>query len=642
VQCGGVSLSHTGVKASIATSFRRTNWLAGMSLMLAVLASYYNAFHVPFFFDDRSAITNNPTIRRLSAMGDVLSPPGSGSAVTGRPLVNLTFAINYALGGMRVEGYHGLNLALHGLSALVLLGLARRTLVSLDIPHPSSAAFAIASLWALHPLQTESVTCVSQRTELLAGLFYLLTLYFFARNQLVFSVASCALGMSSKEVMVTAPLMVLLYDRTFIAGSFAVAWRQRRTFYLCLANTWVVLAYLLIETGGTRGVSAGFGLGISWWSYALKQCEAIFHYLSLAVWPTPLVVDYGRDVVNDLVTVWAQLLGLILLLGSIVVALHRRPVLGFIGGWFFVILAPSSSIVPLVTQTMAEHRMYLPLAGVVALTVAGIFSLTPRWGLSVCLVLAIGCGLATARRNADYQDELSIWSDTVAKRPQNARAHLNLGNALEAAHRPSEGLAQYQEALRLGLRSAETYSSLAAALLDLHRPAEAVAPAEEALRINPDFGDAHVNLGTAMMLGGDPSGAIAHYEVALRLQPESAAAQSDLGNVLLQLERPSEALLHYEVALRLAPDDPRSHNNLGLALLRLNRSADAISCFTDALRCDPTFADAHLNLAVSFAQLGRIDEALAHCEAALRLRPGYAAALSALQRLQAFRASGGR
>jgi tetratricopeptide (TPR) repeat protein len=373
----------------------------------------------------------------------------------------------------------------------------------------------------------------------------------------------------------------------------------------------------------------------------LKQCEAIIHYLALSIWPSPLVVDYGRDVITRFADVWPQVFVLVLLLVATLVALRRRPVPGFLGAWFFLILAPSSSVVPLVTQTMAEHRMYLPLAAVVALMVAGIFSVAKRQGLLVCLVLAAGCGWATARRNADYRDELSLWTDTVAKRPLNPRAHLNLGNALQAAHRPQDALAHYEEALRLGLDRPEVHSSLASALLDLGRPAAALAPAGEAVRLDPASAEAHVNLGTALVLTGQTAEAIAHFETALRLRPDSVAAHNNLGNALLQARRPAEAMPHYETALRLAPDDARAHNNLGLALLRLGRGAEAMPHFTDALRCDPAFADAHLNLAVVFAEAGRIDAAMAQCEAALQLRPDYPAARAALQRLQALQRDAG-
>src|SRR5207249_4582190 len=133
------------------------------------------------------------------------------------------------------------------------------------------------------------------------------------------------------------------------------AWQQRRGFYLALAATWLLLAYLVLSSGGTRGTAAGLGLGMSSWSYALKQCEAILLYLKLTVWPHPLVVYYGSGVISRLVEVGWQFTLIVVAAAATLLALWRRPILGFVGIWFFAILAPSSSVVPLVTQTMAEH-----------------------------------------------------------------------------------------------------------------------------------------------------------------------------------------------------------------------------------------------------------------------------------------------
>jgi hypothetical protein len=167
--------------------------------------------------------------------------------------------------------------------------------------------------------------------------------------------------MGAKEVMVTAPLVVLLYDRTFVAGGFSAAWRQRRTYYVGPRRHLAVARVDHVRAGAGPGVGAGFGLGVSWWTYLLKQSEAILLYLKLSFWPHPLVLDYGTAVVHSVADVWWQAIVVLALLGLTIWALVRKPVAGFLGAWFFVILAPSSSVVPILTQTMAEHRMYLPL-----------------------------------------------------------------------------------------------------------------------------------------------------------------------------------------------------------------------------------------------------------------------------------------
>ena len=582
-------------------------------ISLGTLAAYYNSLLVPFFFDDVLAISDNPTIRHLGSLGQVLSPPHDGSAVTSRPLVNLSLAINYALGSASVRGYHVFNLLLHTLTGLALFGVVRHTLLRPVLAKrfgaaASNLAFAVALLWTLHPLQTESVTCVVQRTELLVGFFYVFTLYCFIRSVepgaslawAPLAVGSCLFGMASKEVMVTAPLIVWLYDRTFVAGSFRAAWRARRVFYCFLSGTWLLLAALVADSGGSRGVAAGFGLGITPWSYALKQCEAIMVYLRLALWPHPLVLDYGTDVVTNPLDVAPQALALLALVAGSGFALWRRPALGFLGAWFFAILAPSSSVVPLVTQTMAEHRMYLPLAALLVIGVVGLYACGPKFRLSAVLALAVVLGTLTVRRNTVYQSELSIWSELLAQRPGNARAHTGVGVAFFHAG----------------------------------QTAPAIEHLRAAVKLKPDYPDAHYNLGLALFDAGQIAEAIAEYASALRLQPTHAAVHYNLGLAINQTGRIDEAIAHFEWALQSRPDLAEAHNNLGAALATTGRLQEALPHLEAAVRLDPTNAEAHNNLGMGWRLLGNVAEARRQFEEALRLRPDFALARENLKRLQ--------
>ncbi len=209
----------------------------------AVLIAYANTWSVPFLFDDIVTIVDNPTIRSARPWSSVLSP-AAHTGVGGRPIAHLSLVCNYAIGGEAVAGYHGVNLALHLLSGLAVFGLVRRTVLRPALApglgsHAGAIATAVAALWLLHPVQTQSVTYLSQRTEILMALFYLCTLYCFARGAeppgrpgwLAASVLSCFAGMASKEVMVTAPVMVLLYDWVFVAGSVRSAWQARWRYY---------------------------------------------------------------------------------------------------------------------------------------------------------------------------------------------------------------------------------------------------------------------------------------------------------------------------------------------------------------------------------------------------------------------------
>ncbi len=624
---------------------------AGAILVAAALAAYHNSFTGPFIFDDRPSIVENPTIRHLWPVTDALSPPrGEGLTVSGRPLLNFSFAVNYALSGDAVWSYHALNLAIHLLAGLTLFGIVRRTLAGLGRVTaatvasdrrvkdnaPCLLALATATLWTVHPLQTESVTYVVQRAESLMGLFYLLTLYGFIRSAdchllddklegrravtwQVFSVVSCLLGMATKEVMVSAPLMVFLYDRTFVSGGFAEAWRRHRRLYLGLAATWLLLGYLVISTGG-RGETAGFGTEVSWWAYALTQCRAVVHYLWLSVWPHPLILDYGTKVVRDAAIVAPQALLLALLAAATVIALWRRPVLGFLGTWFLAILAPSSSIVPVATQTMAEHRMYLPLAAVAVLATMGINRLAGSRGLLLLLGLAAGFGWLTERRNHAYRSEIAIWSEPAAQ-PGSSRACCSLGVALVNAGRLTEAAAQFAEALRLDPQNAEAHAGLGGVLAQNGNLAEAMAHDEAALRIDPGLAVAHNNLGNALLGMGRVEEAIAECTKAVQLNPREARAHYNLGYALLQSGRTEEAIAGFQEALRLQLDTADLHYNLGNALVQAGRITEAITQYEAAVQRAPDLASAHGNLANALSQAGRLPEAVARYEQALRLKP---------------------
>ncbi len=558
--------------------------------MLATLAGYRGSFSGPFVLDDPKAITDNFSIRSFST---AWSPPAD-STVSGRPVVNLTLALNYALGGLDVRGYHAFNLAIHVLAALALFGLLRRTLQNSRVaPALASDATFVAGgaalLWALHPLQTESVTYTIQRAESLMGLFYLFTLYAFVRGCRVTSFVACLLGMATKEVMVSAPLVVLLYDRTFVAGNFRDALRARWRYYAALAATWLVLAALVISAHG-RGGTAGLGAKIPPLDYALTQCAAIPHYLRLALWPAPLVFDYGRPSVTQWIALLAPAAILLALVGGTLVALRRNPRLGFLGAWFFAILAPSSSVVPVATQTMAEHRMYLSLAAVVALFVLAAHRWLGRRGaVATVMLVATGFVVVTHARNTVYRDELTLWADTAAKAPDNPRAIANLGFALAAAGRADDALRHF----------------------------------ETALRQRPDETEIQINYANTLLAARRDDEAIAQLEAALQREPANLAALNNLGIAFGSRGRVAEALPYFERAVQVDPSSLESHTNFALALLQAGRAADSTTQFEIVVRDRPDNAALQNQLGLALAQAGRLEEALRHFETAVKLQPDF-------------------
>ncbi|HEY4258087.1 MAG TPA: tetratricopeptide repeat protein [Candidatus Udaeobacter sp.] len=607
-------------------------FVAAALLTAAALAAWANSFRGPFIFDDLPAIVENATIRTL-ALPIALAPPHTGQPANGRPLVNFSFALNWAVGGADVRGYHVLNLAIHVLAALALFGVVRRTLRSQALAAKSAAdatplAFAVAALWMFHPLQTESVTYISQRAESLAGLCLLLTLYASIRGAdsptpvrwHALAIVTCLLGMATKEVMYAAPLLVLLHDRTFSAGTFREALRRRPWFYATLAATWLLLAWL-VKQAGNRGATAGFGLGITPWHYLLTQCGAVVHYMRLAFWPAPLVLDYGVATTNSLAQVWPQAALLLALFGATLLALVRRPPWGFLGAWFFLLLAPTSSVLPLATQTIAEHRMYLPLAAIIVAIVVGGWHVLGRRSVPIFVAIAIVFGALTARRNIDYRSAISIWQDNIAKRPDSPRPYGELASALSNAGRVPEALAAYETAVRLLPNYPKVRHNYAVALAAAGRLDEAVAQFELALAQLPTLADARYELGNVRHEQGRNAEALACYEEATRLRPDFALAHNNAANILANFGRTEEALAHYAAAAHADPNLPDAQYNWANTLAQIGRFADAVPHYEAALQLAPALVSAHENLGVMLFNIGRYADAVGELEIAQSLAP---------------------
>ena len=634
--------SHPASTAPSPGTPRWTLWLAGLAIAVAGLAAYSNSFRGPFVFDDVGSIPNNESLRHLLPVSIPLHPPAGSRTVSGRPVLNLSLAANYALSGLDVRSYHALNLAIHLGAALVLFGLVRRLLRRLGRPGPDLLAFSVALLWTVHPLQTEAVTYLVQRAESLAGLCCLLTLYGFVRSAegrtcwAALSVLACLTGMAVKETMVTAPVLVLLCDRTFFAGSFREAWRSRRTFYLALAATWIELAWLVAANGGNRGGTIGFGTKVTWPAYVLTQFQALVSYLRLSFWPHPLVFDYGPFWVHGAAAILPYAIPVIVLGTLALAALKRGSAWGFLGGWFFGILAVTS-LAPGTTQMIVEHRMYLPLAAVLTAALVGLEAACRRWlprpgpvFLAVSLALAAAAGALTFHRNRVYQSAVAVWADTVAKRPANAEAHNNLAVVLGQSGQVAESIAEYHRALALLPDFTEAHFNLGLVLYLTRREDAGIAEFEQALHFKEDYAMAHHNLGLALQRQGRVAEALAHAERAVALDPGYAEGHAALATDLGLLGRLPEAIDQYGQALRLDPDSAKDHYNLGLLLLNAGRSGEAAQQFGGALRLDPAHAEAAYNLGMILAGSGRMADAAPLFARAVQAKPAYAEAQLAL------------
>lgn len=358
-------------------------WLPVLMIIAAGTLVYANSLSAPFVFDDMPAIVNNPQIRSLQPIGHLLRAPSSAQPVVQRPVIAVSLALNYALGGLNVFGYHAFNLLVHLLTALVLFGLVRRTLLQPGLPlqyreAATGLGLSASLIWTVHPLLTESVTYTIQRTELVMGLCYVSTLYSVLRGAQAThhrgwwygaAIGWCAIGMASKQAMATAPLAVLLYDRLFLSKSWAEVFQARKVLYAGLAATWLLLIALVVI--GPPVETAGLGLEhLSPLDNLNTQWGIVAHYLRLAFWPSGLVISYDWPTATTSRAILPYAALIITLLCATAILLQRASRLGLFGAWWVLTIGPSS-LWPVVTEKAAERRMYLPLMARVVLTVIG-------------------------------------------------------------------------------------------------------------------------------------------------------------------------------------------------------------------------------------------------------------------------------
>jgi tetratricopeptide (TPR) repeat protein len=548
---------------------RSTPWLVLATLTLAVLGVYTNALHGAFFFDDIPSIVESPNLRSLWPLSESMNAPG-GSGASGRPLVALSLALNYALGELNVFGYHLFNVVVHLLCTLALFGVVRRTLLHGSPEAPATGlAFVCALLWGLHPLNTDAVNLVITRNEQMAAAGMLLCLYSMLRSidaakpqaWTLLAIVAAAAAMLSKEIAVSLPLLVLAYDRTFITGTFTQAWKARRPLYVGLMATWVLLVAAVLS--GDRGASVGFGQELSSLDYLRTQASGILHYLRLSFWPSPLAVDYaGWPQVKE----WgpAILPGslVITLLGAATIASLRGARAGWLALAFFAILAPSSSFIPLAGEWLAEHRMYLPLTCVVCGVVLGTYQLLEKLRLNTkpAALLGIGflcaalLGWKTVERNGDYISDRSIWEDCIVKYPNNGRAHDHLGAIYLGRREYQRALEYSMEAMRLDPSLYTVEFNIGAILLQLQRAEEALpyfAGAEEHLAGSARF---HATYGIALSQAGKGGLALEQLKQAVDLVPSDPVTQRNLGYLYLDEERSQEGLQHLGLSLALEQD----------------------------------------------------------------------------------------
>ena len=624
--------------------------LRPLLVLVAALVVYARTFGVPFVFDDEHAVVQNLRIRELS--------PALFAGE--RPLVDLTLALNYAVGGLHVVGYHVLNLALHVACGLLLFDLARRTfrLTHVLPGHEDDAALFAALVFVVHPLQTEAVTYVIARSELLMAVCYLATLDLVARAEMrpasraaswAAAILFCALGMAAKPIMVTAPLAVWWLARcvlepparaglSFGGGARPVEAAPRRgPLFLGLLASWLVLVVLIAER---RHPGAGFDIDLAPLDYLRTQFGVTWHYFRLLVWPRGQTLDYDWPLAERWTepAVVVPLLGWIALAALLVWLIRRRHrAAAFWLGFAVLSLLPSSSIVP-IADLAFEHRMYLTVGGfavLAALALGGAAARVPRLAAVAGLAIVVALGWVAVARNELWRDPVALWMDALGKAPAKQRIYRNLAEAYQrrgdqnGMRRVALAEAETLERLhRARPHDARVMTALGNALARLGRVEEALAAVSEAVRLDPRDPVSRAAQGALLMQLARPEEAIPQLEMAEALI-EGRTGWTDLDTmriVQVNLGWAYAAVGRNEDALRVlreaaADDNVSALNNLGSVLGRVGQWEEAKRVLERAQQRDPEDPNVQSNLGWVYANLGRLADADALLEHAILQQP---------------------
>ncbi len=576
-------------------------------LVLLTLAAYLPALRNGFIWDDDAHVTGNLTLRTVTGLFSIWLRPEALPQYY--PLVHTTFWIEYHLWGLNPFGYHLVNVLFQALNALLLW----RVLERLRLP----GAWLVAAIFAVHPVQVETVAWITERKNLLAGAFYLSALLAYARFSPwetgpdstpetrrcywpAYALFVCAL--LSKTVTCTLPAAILLLV-WWKRGR--LGWRDARPlvpFFAAGALLGMTTVWIEKNRVGASGME---------WSYTMADRvliagRALWFYATKLVWPRDLIFIYPRWAIAA--GIWWQWLfpaaaaGVTLALWMWRTRLGRGPVAAVL--FFAGTLAPALGFVnvfPMRYSFVADHFQYLASIGLIALAVAAGARVLRQRAMRIVAAGAViaALGILSWQRCGAFHDEETLWRDTLAKNPGCWMACNNLGLVLERAGDVPDAYGWYGQALQ----------------------------------IKPDYADAHINLGNLLSRAGRLAEAAGHYEEAMRIEPGNAKAPYDFGLALAQATKWPEAIAKYQEALRILPHYAAAHNNLANALSQTGNIPAAIDHYKEALRIDTDFAEAHNNLGFLLASQGRIREAIAHYREALRIDPDYAKACNNLARL---------
>jgi protein O-mannosyl-transferase len=638
---------HEGSRGLSVPGVSSAAFLVLICFTLLAFLLYANSLENEFVFDDIPLIAKNHQIRQLGNIPELL---GLGSLSSYyRPLRIVSYAIDYHFFKLNPQGYHISNILLHSITAwLVFL-----TLYSLSSNY--TIALAASVLFLVHPVQTDSVTYLAGRRDILSSLFYLLGFYLFIRYRkkpTVFLLCaiflSYALAVSSKEMAVTLPAICFVYDflesyaalpetktgaRNHLLKKIAVCiqqqWQRRIFFYYNLLLGAAAFIYYKVAVM-PPSLHPGY-YGGTWARNFLTVSRIIMYYLKLMLFPIALNADYSYNafpVTAHLLDfkAWASVLALCVIFWAGIKAFRYNRLLTFSLAWFFITLLPVCHIIPH-HELMAEHYLYLPSIGLFFL--AGISLYTWCWQkhryifFLVAGLLMVLFSMRTVDRNRDWENALTLWKKTVKTAPACARALSNLGVEYYKIGEYDRARENYIKSLILKPDFPDPYHNLGNMLADKKMFDPAIKCYQKAFSLcRPGAGKEILNsCGIACRSQGDLYAAKWLFSLASKLDPPYAEARNNLGTVFLAEGNYAQALDELSMAVKIDPEVPEYHNNLGTVFRKTGIPAKAEQEFREAIRRNPDFMEAHNNLGNILKDQGLYREAIDEFKRCIELKP---------------------
>ena len=576
------------------------------------LLCYVNSLEGAFHYDDFHSIRDNPGVRSLKNVPaffwDISLFSADSAKGMYRPLLLVTYALNYWVADYHEWGYHLVNLLLHAICSILVWAIARRLLVD------DSLAVFSGLVFALHPLATGPVNYISSRSELLAAVFYLSAFasWVYADGVLRLRVSSCvlfALGLLSKATVITLPFALYFYGRFRQGASHSSLLGSLTPYWL------IALIYVgVIKRVGFLGKSLASPVRDGW-TQLLTQSKAPAYYLKLLLMPV------GQNVEHQFFEATAisatTILGLAFVLSLIALGWRgRQGIAGFATAWSLLLLMPTS-VMPL-NMLVNERRLYLVLAGLAWLVAELLRRPSGRWLLAGLPVLAV----LSMSRNEVWAADLSLWTDAVRKAPGMYRTQANLGRALQANGDVAAARAAYERAMEIDPRHGDVFNNMATLLHKEGQLDEAVGWYRKAIERYPDYEEIHQNLADAYSQKGLLDSAVSQYEQALAIDDRKGEIWSNYGQTLYQAGELHEAEKAFYRAIELLPGAPEPYNNLGNIHADRHDFDRAVELYEKALSLQPErLADVMSNLGDVYRKKGALVRARRTLEEAIAIGP---------------------